>query len=78
MKIQQLNKILHVHSETQQCVLTLVATIFGHYGHHQTNAIEKFKNKYDRIKIYLSYFAITNRLVTLYATHFIFKSLRCM
>jgi hypothetical protein len=36
---------MHVRSQTQQCILALVDTSFGHYGHHQANITQELKEK---------------------------------
>jgi hypothetical protein len=35
------NKIIYVHSQTQQCILALWANSFDQYGHHQANITQK-------------------------------------
>jgi hypothetical protein len=37
---------MYVHSQIQHCIFfALMATSFGHYGHHQANIVQKFEKK---------------------------------
>jgi len=35
---------MYIHSQTQEYIFCFLATSLGHYGHHQANIVQKFKN----------------------------------